>query len=69
VFLRQSPTMLATGPQTSHKLALPLWDFLTWAAKPSVRKSQPRNDSETYPANSALSAHVYLYVSNPRLVP
>jgi hypothetical protein len=25
--------------QTSHKLALPRWGFLTWAAKPSVRKS------------------------------
>jgi len=25
--------------QTSHKLVLPRWGFLTWAAKPSVRKS------------------------------
>jgi hypothetical protein len=33
--------------QTSHKPALPRWGFLTWAAKPSVRKSPDPAISES----------------------
>jgi hypothetical protein len=47
--------------QTSHKLALPRWGFLTWAAKPSVRKSPDPAISESLKAGvtSAQAFHPF----------
>jgi hypothetical protein len=44
--------------QTSHKLPLPQWGFLTWAAKPSVRKSPDPAISESLKA-SVTSAQAF----------
>jgi hypothetical protein len=54
--------------QTSHKLALPRWGFLTWAAKPSVRKSPDPAISESLKA-SVTSAQAFHPLERLRIRP
>jgi len=56
--------------QTSHKLALPRWGFLTWAAKPSVRNPQtPQYLNRLRPASPLRRPSTHLKDYAPIKVP